>query len=438
VPPDQIGTSLSKPHVLPNGAATFRELYGPEDAEIVAAGARYRTLREILQQKWGEGEPVFFSSPGRTELGGNHTDHHLGRVLAASVHLDTIAATHAADDGRIVIRSEGYAEPIAIELCDLAPRVPEQGTSTALLRGVASAFRERGLALGAFRAAVATNVLVGSGLSSSASFEVLLGTILNVLFNNGSIPPATIARIGQQAENGHFGKPCGLMDQLACATGGALLMDFSTPDAPAVTPVPFAPEKDGYALLVVDSGGKHTDLTGEYAAIPREMRSVARVFGKEFCRDVPAATLLAALPFARQRTGDRAVLRALHFAREQERVLRQADALGRHDMKGFLEGVRASGASSFRLLQNCIPPGDGTHQALPLALALADDFVSAAGDGACRVHGGGFAGTIQVYVRDNAVREFTSMMEQIFGPSSVTPLRIRSRGATVVAVPASS
>jgi len=374
-------------------------------------------------------EPThIFSAPGRTELGGNHTDHQRGCVLAAAVELDTRAAV--ALNGTAVIRllSEGY--PLCqVDLNDLSVRPEEVNTTAALIRGVAAGFMDRGFGVRGFDAYVTSTVLPGSGLSSSAAFEVMLGTAMNHLFSCG-LDLVTIAQIAQTAENVYFGKPCGLMDQMASSVGGCVAIDFADPAAPAVTPVDFDFSACGHALCIIDSGASHADLTDQYAAIPAELRAVCALFGKNVLREVPEAEFYARLPEVRQTAGDRAALRAIHVYQENRRVAAEVDALGRGDFPAFLRIVNESGFSSQNLLQNVIPAGAAAHQEVALALGLARHLLGERG--ACRVHGGGFAGTIQAFVPEDMLPDFRSRMEAVLGAGSCHVLSIRKAGGMVV------
>jgi len=368
-----------------------------------------------------------FSAPGRTELGGNHTDHQHGRVLAAAVELDTRAAAALNGTSLIRVLSEGY--PLCqVDLRDLTPRPEEQNTTAALIRGVAAGFVNRGCMLRGFDACVTSTVLPGSGLSSSAAFEVLVGTALNCLSGCG-LDAVEIAKIAQYAENVYFGKPCGLMDQMTSSVGGCVAMDFSDPAAPVVERVDFDFSHCGHALVIVDSGASHADLTDQYAAIPAELGAVCALFGKTVLRDVPEAEFLSRLPEVRVAVGDRAVLRALHVYDENRRVDVQVDALRRGDFDSFLHDVNLSGLSSQNLLQNVIPAGAAAHQEVALALALARRLLG--GRGACRVHGGGFAGTIQAFVPENMLISFRDGMESVLGRGVCHVLAIRPTGGTV-------
>ena len=401
-------------------APLFEEIYGEELAELQAA--RYSSLVEKHTELYGDSEISLFSTPGRTELGGNHTDHNRGRVLAASINLDTIAAVSLSDKPVVIIDSEGYPA-VEVDLSDLSVRPEEEGRTEALVRGIAAGFAEKGYKIAGFRANSISSVLKGSGLSSSAALEVLVGTIFSTLFNDNMVTTTEIAQIGQYAENKYFGKPCGLMDQVACANGGIVAIDFGDEAKPVITPVVYNFNRAGYSLMIVDTGGNHADLTPEYAAIPTEMKAVAGEFGKDVCRDVPEEDMLKAVPELREKTGDRAILRALHFYNDNKRVRRMVEALRDNRVDEYLTQVNASGHSSFCFLQNVYASKAPEEQGISLALALTEDFLD--GRGACRVHGGGFAGTIQVYVPHDKAGAYIEYMENFFGKGSVTPLRVR-------------
>ena len=366
-----------------------------------------------------------FSAPGRTEISGNHTDHQHGCVLAAAVNLETTARVTLNGTDRICVRSEGYA-PAEIDLKDLAVHEEEKNTTAALIRGVAAAFAQRGAGLRGFDAEVRSTVLPGSGLSSSAAFEVLIGTICNELFFEKKLSAVEIARIGQCAENVYFGKPCGLMDQTASSVGGMVFIDFQDPDNPVVEKLAVDFEKEGYALCIIDTGADHADLTEEYAAIPGELKQVSAFFGKEVLRDIPEADFFAALPELRGQVPDRALLRAFHFYQENERVVLQAQALRQGDFETFLRLVSESGRSSWMYLQNITPAGAVQHQDVALTLALCDRLLW--GRGACRVHGGGFAGTVQAFVPLDMREEFRQGVEAVLGAGRCHVLSIRPQG----------
>ncbi len=370
-----------------------------------------------------------FSAPGRTEIGGNHTDHQLGCVLAAAVNLETTAEVRLNDEGIIRVISQGYPD-VMIDLNDLQMREEEKNTTAALVRGVAFAFAQQGARLQGFDAAVCSDVLPGSGLSSSAAFEVLIGTIFNELFCEGAMTPAEIARIGQYAENVYFGKPCGLMDQMASAVGGMVYIDFGCPACPVVERIDFDFAAAGHALCIIDTGADHAELTGEYAAITEELRTVSGFFGKEVLRQVRYEDFAAALPELRGQVADRAILRAMHFYQENERVEQQAQALRTGDFTAFLELVKASGRSSWMYLQNITPVGAVKQQTMALALALCDMLL--AGRGAFRVHGGGFAGTVQAYVPLDLLEAFRTGIEKVLGEGKCHVLQICSEGGRML------
>ena len=366
-----------------------------------------------------------FSAPGRTEISGNHTDHQHGCVLAAAVNLETVAEVIVLDDPVIIIHSEGYF-PVEISLNDLDVHPEEMNTTKALVRGVASAFRQRGAELKGFLAKVRSTVLPGSGLSSSAAFEVLIGTICNELFFDSKLSPVEIAQIGQYAENVYFGKPCGLMDQTASSVGGMVYIDFENPANPIVEKLDFDFAKAGHALCIIDSGADHADLTDEYAAIPGELKDVCKFFGKEVLRDIPEADFFAALPELRHRVPDRAILRAVHFYQENKRVQLQAQALREGDFDTFLHLVSESGRSSWMYLQNITPAGAIEHQDVAVALALCDTLLQ--GRGAYRIHGGGFAGTVQAFVPMDMLDAFKFGIERVLGEGKCHVLSIRPQG----------
>ena len=387
-----------------------------EKKKVLAAGFR---------EAFGREPQRYFSAPGRTEIGGNHTDHQRGRVLAAAVNLDTCAAVALNSDGVIRVLSKGY--PLCqVNLTQLRPDASEFGTTTSLIRGVAAWFREKGYAISGFDAYVESTVLPGSGLSSSAAFEVLMGTILNGLFCVGEVDAKTVAMVGQYAENVFFGKPCGLMDQMASSVGNLVTIDFFRKDDPDVRPVNVDFASFGHALCIIDTGADHADLTDEYAAITRELKAVCGHFGKEVLTEIREEDFYAAIPALRRSCGDRAVLRAIHFYRENARVPRQVAALEAGDFDRFLALIRESGESSYMYLQNVIPAGRTTHQEVALSLALCQQLLG--GRGACRVHGGGFAGTIQAFVPMDMLENFQKNMDAVLGTGACHVLSIRPQG----------
>jgi len=385
--------------------------------------AAFERLTEWYKSSFPNGGTLRrFTAPGRTELGGNHTDHNHGKVLAAAVQLEAAAVAEPLE-GRIEVRSGGWDQMFVVDLKDLSPQKSEEGTTEALLRGVAYEFNKRGYKWGGFRACVESSVLGGSGLSSSAAFEVLTGSILNALYNGGSIAPAELAMIGQAAENLHFGKPCGLMDQMASALGGIITIDFEHPKAPVVKKLEVDFNALGYSLCIVNTKGSHADLTPEYAAIKAEMNLVAGHFAKTVLRDVDEKAFYAELPSLAGRFSHRALLRALHFFEENHRVDAMVVALEKGKIAEYLALVNASGRSSAQYLQNTWAMVRPAEQPIPLALALTEKFL--AGEGACRVHGGGFAGTIQAYIPLKRKAEYAKTMEAVFGPGSVIELSVR-------------
>ena len=366
-----------------------------------------------------------FSAPGRTEIGGNHTDHQHGCVLAAAVNLETEAIVWLDEANTIQIESDGYPA-VTVELDDLTVREDEKNTTAALIRGVASKFVQLGAKLSGFRARVHSTVLPGSGLSSSAAFEVLIGTILNELFFNKKLTPVEIAQIGQYAENVYFGKPCGLMDQMASAVGGMVYIDFADPREPKVQKLDVDLAKYGYGLCIIDTGADHADLTDEYAAIPQELAQLCRCFDRDYLREIPREKFIRKLPELRGKVSDRAILRALHIYQENDRVEQMAEALRWDDFDAFLELVNESGRSSWMYLQNITPAGAVDHQEMAVTLALCKMHLY--GEGACRVHGGGFAGTIQAFVPLDRLTKFKQEIETYLGEGSCHVLEIRSQG----------
>ncbi len=379
---------------------------------------------------YGKAQPRLFSAAGRTELGGNHTDHQNGLVIAAAVNLDNVAATLHNDDNVIRIFSDTHGSA-SVELSELSPRESDKGTPTALVRGVAEYFTKQGFGtVGGFDAYISGQVPVGSGLSSSAAFETLIASVINGLFFDGKIPPETLARAGQYAENVHFGKPCGLMDQMASAVGGIIEIDFKNQDAPKIERLSVNLSNFGYVLCIIDTGAKHDHLGDEYAAIPSEMTSVARLLGVDKLRDVSSERFYSELPKLRGQVSDRALLRAMHFFNEDERVLSETDALKRGDFDSFLSLVRESGHSSWTLLQNIYPHQSLQDQSAALSLAWCESLLD--GKGACRIHGGGFGGTIQAFVPVGASDSFKKDMELLTGIGSCRFLQTRDAGAVEI------
>ena len=375
----------------------------------------------------------YFSAPGRTEIGGNHTDHQRGRVLAAAVNLDTVAAVRINGTDTIRILSQGY--PLCeVDVKELTPREDEINTTPALIRGVAARFAQLGCEVRGFDAYCESTVLPGSGLSSSAAYEVLIGTIVNHLFFEGKVSQAEVAQIGQYAENVFFGKPCGLMDQTASAVGNLVTIDFFDKEHPVIQPVNFDFSACGHALCIIDTRASHADLTDEYAAIPNEIKAVCAHFGKEVLSQIDEAEFYAAIPALRKSCGDRAVLRAVHFYQDNARVPRQVAALEAGDFAAFLKLVKESGHSSYMYLQNVIPAGYTQHQDVAIALALCEHYLQ--GKGAYRVHGGGFAGTVQAFVPFEILEDFRVGIDSVLGEGACHVLSIRPQGGVEMEVQA--
>ena len=373
----------------------------------------------------------YFSAPGRTEIGGNHTDHQRGRVLAGAVNLDTVAAVRINDSNLIRIQSKGYPMSI-VDISNLEPVESEINSTPALIRGVAARFKQLGCEVKGFDAYCESTVLPGSGLSSSAAYEVLIGTIINGLFFDGKVSQPEIAMIGQYAENVFFGKPCGLMDQMASAVGNLVTIDFFDKENPVIEPVDFDFSSCGHALCIIDSGADHADLTDEYAAVPGEIKAVAAFFGKEVLTQIDEAEFYANIPALRKECGDRAVMRAIHFYQENARVPQQVAALKEGNFDKFLSLIKQSGYSSYMYLQNVIPAGYKAHQDVAVALALAEHYLN--GRGAYRVHGGGFAGTIQAFVPFDILDSFVAGMDAVLGSGACHVLSIRPQGGVEMEV----
>lgn len=407
------------------------EVYGCRPEQVSAYTARYERAVQGFRKEFG-GDPralSLFSAPGRTEICGNHTDHQHGHVLAGSVNLDVIAAAARNDDGIIRVKSEGYAIDI-IDTRDLSIQKKETNHSASLVRGVAARFKELGYPVSGFDAYTSSNVLKGSGLSSSAAFEVLVGNIINTFFADGRETPVSIAQIGQYAENVYYGKPCGLMDQTASSVGGIIAIDFENTDKPVVTKVDAEFADFGYSLVIIDSGADHGDLTDEYAAIPTEMKAAAKVFSKNFLREVPEEEFYRNIPRIREQAGDRAVLRGMHFYADDARVLKLVEALDRKDFDEFKRTIIESGRSSCMYLQNVFASSMPQAQAVSIILALCEKHL--AGKGAWRVHGGGFAGTVQAFVPLQDTDAFKEEIEKVIGKGMCHVLSIRPVGGTCI------
>ena len=404
-------------------------IYGEENVD--AQRKRYLDAVNEFYNIYGECEASIFSVPGRSELSGNHTDHNHGKVMAGSIDLDIIAVATKTDDSVIRIKSQGFPEDVVDIKTYKTPNELDFFKSNALIAGMSRAFENAGAKTGGYAAYTTSNVFKGSGLSSSAAFEVMVGNILNYFYNDGKVDNVEIAKMAQYSENVFFGKPCGLMDQMACAVGGFVYIDFEDTKNPVIEKIPFDLSGAGYALCIVNTGGNHADLNEDYASVPYEMKSVAKYFGKEYLRQLDKKAVLENVEALRQTCGDRAILRAIHFFNENERVTTQAEALKSGDVAKFLEYVIKSGNSSFMYLQNVFTTKNVSEQGLSLALAITDSVLS----GKCcayRVHGGGFAGTIQAFVKTELVEEYRKAIDSAFDAGACHVLRIRPDGAIKV------
>ena len=408
--------------------AKLKDIY-VDEKKISYERNRYIKAVESYTVHFGEGEVSVFSAPGRSEIGGNHTDHQCGEVLAASINNDAIAIVQKLKEPCVKVISDGY-ELITIDLDDLDRREDEAVTTNALIRGVLAKTKEYGYQIGGFQAFVTSDVLIGAGLSSSAAFETLMGTILSYLFNDGKISPIEIAMIGQFAENVYFGKPCGLMDQSACSVGSLIHIDFKDNSKPVVEKVDVEFSSFKHSLCIVDVHASHADLTDDYAAVPYEMKKVAQFFGKEFLREVDEKDFYNQLVAVRKEVGDRAILRAIHLFNENKRVEKAVSSLKNNDFDTFKQVIKDSGDSSYKYLQNVYSNKYPDNQAVSLALALSEGILE--NHGVCRVHGGGFAGTIQAFVEDEYVDHYKEEIEKYFGEGSCHVLKVRKFGGMKV------
>jgi len=410
----------------------LHQLYGNDQSVRHYQNNRYSNLLENYYSNFSDSNGLsIISTPGRTEISGNHTDHNGGKVLAASINLDTVVCV-SKNESTVILKSDKYDDAFQVDLSELNPRPEENGRTSSLIRGIADGFIKHGYKIGGFKGVLTSDVIQGSGLSSSASIEVAIGAIFNSLYNNNEVSPEEIAKIGQYAENIHFGKPCGLMDQLTVAVGGLVKIDFQDNENPVIQKVDFSLSDFNYKLLVVDTGGTHQNLTDDYASIPFEMKQVAIYFGKEKCSQIDLPSLLEHWNEIRKIVTDRALLRAFHFLKENERVDLQVKALQLKNFNQFLSMVNRSGDSSFKYVQNVYSNNDVSEQPLSLALAITEDYIEKIKGGACRVHGGGFAGTIQVFLPQNYTGDFIRQMDEVFGKNSVSLLEIRSYGSFIV------
>ena len=390
---------------------------------------RYIHALKKFEEHYGSGNVTIFSAPGRSEIGGNHTDHQHGEVLACAINLDAIGVVKKVQEDEVRIVSD-ESEEIVVDTTDLTINEAEKETTIALIKGVLAGFCGNGYHIGGFYAYITSDVLIGSGVSSSAAFETLIGTIISGLYNEMSVSAVDIASIGQYAENVYFGKPCGLMDQMACSIGNLVHINFKNPKKPVVEKIPFDLEKYGYSLCITDTKGSHADLTDEYAAVPEEMKQVASYFCKEVLVEVSLQELVDEIVEIRNVLSDRCVLRALHFLSENERVKLEVNALKEGNINVFLENVKASGNSSYKFLQNVYSNKDVNHQNVSLALALSETILE--NKGVCRVHGGGFAGTIQAFVRNEDIKIYQNYMNKVFGKDACRGLKIRKYGGIQV------
>ena len=405
-------------------SVNYKDIYITDEASAKQS-ARYENAVSEFSKTFSSAPQAIFSAPGRTEIGGNHTDHQHGEVLAASINKDAIAVVAERKDNNVNILAEGFGMT-EIDLYDLHIREEEKGTTASLIRGVLAGLKKNGFAVGGFDAYITSDVLIGAGLSSSAAFETLIGTIVSGLFNDMKIDPITIAKIGQYAENKYFGKPCGLMDQMACSVGNLVHIDFEDPENPIVDKVGFDFSETDYLLCITDTKGSHADLTDEYAAVPSEMKNIASLLGYDVLRPVSFEDILDNIDTLREQAGDRAVLRAIHFINETDRAGLEAEALNSNNIDEFIGLVKASGDSSFKYLQNVYTNKDVTVQNVSLALAISDTILGP--DEASRVHGGGFAGTIQAFVKKQNAARYKKYMDKVFGEGSCEILAIRKYG----------
>ena len=419
----------------------LKEIYGNDHDIISYQQKRITDAMGGYEAHFGSTSDLhIFSAAGRSEIGGNHTDHQRGQVLAASLNIDSLAIAAAVSENTITLYSEGY-DTYTIDLSSLDPIASEAGSTVSLIRGVAAGFARKGFKTGGFNAYVTSDVLGGSGLSSSASFESLIGVILSGLYNDNKISAVDIAKIGQYAENHYLEKPCGLMDQMACSVGGFVHIDFAKcsdddpffdDSYPKIERIEFDPEDYGYSLVITDTKASHADLTDEYAAIPKEMKEVAAYFDKDVLSEVDEDDFLAAIPVIRQKTGDRAIVRAIHFFEENKRVMAEAKALLAGDFDGFLGSFAASAKSSFEYLQNVFCIKDAKAQSMSVALAVSDIVLSFPEKGAARVHGGGFAGTIQTFVKKEYADEYIAAMNALLGEGASKKYHIRKYGCIMI------
>lgn len=411
--------------MLDLSAIEYKDIYCTDESAAIQKDRYEKAVAEFTKTFEGPEPEAIFSAPGRTEVGGNHTDHQHGEVLAASINKDAIAVVSKRSDDKVNVLAEGFGMT-NIELTDLELREEEKGSTASLIRGVLAGLKNSGYTLGGFDAYITSDVLIGAGLSSSAAFETLIGTVVSGLYNDMNIDPVEIAKIGQFAENRYFGKPCGLMDQMACSVGSLVHIDFEDPSNPIVDKVDFDFTKTDYVLCITDTKGSHADLTDEYAAVPSEMKKIASLLGHDVLRPVDFEDIIDNIDMLRENAGDRAVLRAIHFVNESLRAHDEAEALQDGDLAEFLRLVKQSGDSSFKYLQNVYTNKDVTVQNVSLALAVSDTILNP--DEVARVHGGGFAGTIQAFVKKQNAGRYQKYMDKVFGDGACEILAIRKYG----------
>lgn len=423
-------TTEKMKELLKSGAkdALLMDIYLDEN-KLDYQRQRYVDAISKYEELYGAGEISIYSAPGRSEICGNQVDHQNGEVIAASVNLDTLAIVAPLEEAVVKVVSGEYPM-ITVSLDDLDKKDEEAGTTLSLIKGVLTGIKNHGGKVGGFQAYMTSDVLIGAGLSSSAAFEVMIGTILSGLYNDMKISPVDIAIISQYAENVYFGKPCGLMDQMACSVGNLVHIDFADKNNPVIEEISCDLTEYGYSLCITDTKGSHADLTGDYAAVPAEMKQVAAIFGKDILYGVTLEDLIEKSAEIREKTGDRPLLRAIHFVNENARVRKTAEALKVKDFDTFLNGVKSSGDSSFKFVQNVYTNRNVQEQNMSVALAFSESILGT--DGVCRVHGGGFAGTIQAFVKNEAVENYKNVMDKVFGKDACNVLKIRKYGGMKV------
>lgn len=412
-----------------NGAGAERlltELYGADQVE--EQRGRYRELLEGYRDKFGDGEVKLFSSPGRTEISGNHTDHNHGKVLAGSINLDCVGVAAVNHSSKVKIVSTTFGQEFTVDLNNLAPSRRKSGTED-LVKGLLKGFQESGYEVGGFNAYITSNVISAAGVSSSAAFEMLLCSMLNTFFNEGRMDTVAYAHVGKYAENHYWDKASGLLDQMACAVGGLITIDFMEPSDPKVEKIDFDFGSQNHSLIIVQTGRGHADLSADYSAVPSEMKKVAEFFGKDYCSEITEKDVIDNLAEVRKYAGDRSVLRALHFFEENKRVENMVKALKEDRFDVFLENITASGNSSWKWLQNCYTNSNYQEQGITVALALTELFIADKGRGACRVHGGGFAGVIMAMLPNDLVDEYVEYIEKALGKGNAYRMSIRPHGA---------